>query len=149
NRAKRKQTDEAQIHRGSLILVCDIVGFSKLDDLRQATVVRSLRTALATIGLLGRRYRSLPSGTGDGWLLAFPAARSRMTHFELLAVATRLMEHARHAGFGLRIGLHLGTFRELKIGRGKSKLLVGSGLNECTRIGNIGDGGHTIVSEKL
>jgi hypothetical protein len=123
-----------------------------MNEEKQAASVRALWEFLNQNRLVGRTFGTSANGTGDGAVLAFANRGSgQMSHAGLIEHACNLVAWMRgkRPPTGIRIGLHIGDFRQLSLGPPAGIQLVGTGLNECTRIATIGDAEHIIVSEEF
>lgn len=138
-------------HAG-LILICDIVGFSKMDQPDQVAAISRLWEYLETHELMKRKYDGSINGTGDGALIAW-SQRSEVVPLGVsLEFAEDLIAHMRgnlSRPVYLRIGVHIGQFLTVNTAKRLGKQLVGTGLNECARVSSLGDEGHVVLSEKF
>lgn len=135
-----------------LVLICDIVDFSRLHHDMQALAVDRLWSFLK-VGrnrpLLANRKSYVVNGTGDGLMLAYVSDNVVFRHQQFIEFAAGLVPHmlAGEPPFQLRVGINQGPFGFVRPPGSKTRQAVGTGINQCARIVAVGDSGTVTVSE--
>ena len=146
-------TQPFPISRAGLIVVGDVIDFSRMDEDTQRKIVENIWPFLANDELLQAKQETVLNGTGDGALIAFPRTGEDVSCEEVIKFAQRWIEHMRESDppCGLRIGIHEGTFQRMKvqIANDEQIMAIGTGANDCARISGLGGDGDIIVSEKF
>jgi class 3 adenylate cyclase len=150
-RKKGRKTDFGEEIGAGAVLLCDIVGYSKLSATIQAGAVRHLLNFLCDDPLLKPKDARIINGTGDGALICWPQVKRKVSCPEIMAFSERLISHmlsTPNKRIELRIGIHIGQFRRVfPKSSAVGFQVTGTGLNECARISSIGDAGNVVVSE--
>ena len=144
----------------SLLMVVDIVGFSKHDQHVQLAMVRHLVRALDDIEVLRGRNRSsglLLNSTGDGFLLGLSTNGPYDLPKAFCEAAIQLVRHARSfrdpsdesVRLELRIGLHMGEFVDHVCQYQETSFAVGVGINWCARVADLAGPNQILVSDRF
>jgi class 3 adenylate cyclase len=149
-RPNRRRPRIGELASAGFVLICDIVGFSLLEQPDQVRAVTRLWEFLESHPLLKPRFDGAINGTGDGALLTWSQrGQTTVSHAELLEFGENLLAYMRGTPqqTQMRIGIHVGQFRTVEPSPRLGVQLVGTGLNECARVSSLGDEGHIVVSE--
>ncbi len=140
--ARQAPAQQAQVS----VLALDIVSYSRELDETQQRLVSMLNDVLtACIKSSGHSHLfRLP--TGDGAILVFPGQPSSVALDLAIAIHVRISENLTR--LPLRMGLHNGLAAVSRDSTGQATI-VGSALNICVRIMNLGDDGHILVSDNV
>jgi class 3 adenylate cyclase len=136
-----------EFHREETYIVAmDTVGFSRLPDSDQVSIVQQLLAACAQ----DRHAAALPDDqvvyliTGDGLIVGFRGADSALVPLRL---ALRLSSHfARLHDYQVRFGIHAGPAEWLVMNDG-ARQLIGHAVNWTVRTMSHADGGQVLVSQ--
>jgi len=129
----------------------DIVAFSRQPEDLQRLMIEQLWDVLNKQPLLRGRSNKLVNCTGDGALLVFPRTNRDATEEAAIKLALKVSERMS-TGSGpaaLRIALHRGKCRWIKLNGFNMPQAIGSGPNQSARLAGIGDGQQVIASEEF
>lgn len=133
------------------IMFCDVIGYSKLDPVRQGEVQAGLNRAVGEIirqleTPLDEHLIALP--TGDGMVLNFLGADPDVHLRAALILLETLAKDAGDAAVGLRIGLNTDVDSWLIDINGKRNV-VGRGINMAQRVMDLGGHAQVLMHDKL
>lgn len=131
-------------------VIGDIVDFSLRDGKTQVAIISKMWNFLEEHKFLDRREGVLTNGTGDGALIVFPS-NENFDYEEILGFAVDWINFMKDMdpSIQLRVGIHEGAYQTVRIQSEGRQELVGTGINDCSRIAAIGDAGHIVISEQF
>lgn len=138
-----------QFHQNGFFIMSDLVDFSTLDERSQKQAVKRLWTYLGNHALTAKG-KAVFNGTGDGVIVAVhqkPDAGDGI-YRQVMDFACGWREHmlTGERSFQMRIAVHMGPFYQVQTGV-HGLQMMGTALNRCARVVNMGDAGKITVSE--
>ncbi|MBL8041245.1 MAG: hypothetical protein JNM04_07840 [Chthonomonas sp.] len=133
-----------------LVLLCDVVDYSRLDPMEQVQVVKLIwESVLRNDGALYNVHAKDATlwGTGDGLYLT-TTNTSIDSKLALCYLCKSMIKAVQITGRNLRAGLHEGLVNRVPVRRGKYQM-SGPALNECARIIPYAADGQVVVSEEF
>lgn len=151
SKRRKNATDDHQprLIAGAVVIYADFVDFSMLDPGRQSALFRNLMDVVDNHGLQkSKSFKTIRSWRSDGSVvLVYLPQKKTVRASDVLHFCESIIDAfpSDPPFFGVRIGIHVGA---ISLGKSGSQTLpMGTTINECIRIANIGDACHIVCSE--
>ncbi len=127
------------------VIIMDIVGYSKLTDTEQKTMIEKLQKIVKNNEMIADNEENilfLP--TGDGCVIAIEGDLQQL----LIRICTDLQKKMKEADIEVRFGLNIGTVFTYQDINSKENI-AGGGINMAARAMDVGDANHIIANRTV